>query len=183
MLLSDGFLETHCFRLVRDDDDGRRRVGLKFSPLPSRSLPDIEGVIWLDAATFGPLHVEYTFTHHLRAFDVPEERFGGRTEFERLDNGAWVTSRWLLRMPDFVETTRNRPSFAQPRTPVGSGNRLVAARDAGLIVNEQGGDLVFVRVPTGERGRGEVRGVVWDSTRRGRWPVRQSTPPTAEAPT
>jgi hypothetical protein len=48
VLLSNMFLEDHCFRLVADGP----RVGMAFEPAPDRKrLSEIRGTIWLDRAT------------------------------------------------------------------------------------------------------------------------------------
>lgn len=59
-LLSDAFLETHCFGL--DAEAGQvPRVGLAFWPVPGRGRPDIAGTLWLDPVTLRLDELEYSY--------------------------------------------------------------------------------------------------------------------------
>ena len=95
VLLSRGFAETHCFRIVRDE---RRagEVGLAFEPAASRKLPDIDGILWLDENT-SELR-EMTFTY-VNADIVSRFKPSGFTRFQRMPSGAWIVSEWRLKMP------------------------------------------------------------------------------------
>lgn len=96
VLLSDGFLDTHCFRVRPGDGETRGMVGLAFEPLRGRRLPDIEGVLWLDALTAELRFVEFGYTRIPLRRDAAQ---GGRVEYRRLPGGAWIVSRWWIRMP------------------------------------------------------------------------------------
>ncbi len=63
VLQDEGFLETHCFRLRRSDDQGDNLIGLAFEPAPSRDLPDVEGVLWLDRRSSELRSLEYRYTN------------------------------------------------------------------------------------------------------------------------
>jgi hypothetical protein len=103
VLLSDAFLDTHCFRLEADPR-GQGRVGLAFEPVRGRRLPDVRGVLWIDAATAELRHVDYAYTEiGPRAENV---EWGGRIDFARLPDGAWYVRRWAIRMP-VMGTARN----------------------------------------------------------------------------
>ncbi len=102
VLLSESFLDTHCFGVDPDSDDSR--VGLRFEPVRGRDLPDIEGVLWLDRATAELESLEYTYVQLPFAVDRWPQ-VGGRVEFERLANGVWIVPNWRIRMPlDVVRT-------------------------------------------------------------------------------
>jgi hypothetical protein len=60
-LLSDGFLETHCFRLEAGEPG---TIGLAFEPVRGRRLPDISGTMWLDVQTgyLGSMESRYVRT-------------------------------------------------------------------------------------------------------------------------
>jgi hypothetical protein len=95
VLLSDAFLDTHCFG-VRVGGPGL--IGLAFEPLPDRSVPDVEGVLWLDESEAELRFLEYGYT----GLSFPARmarKFGGRLEFERLPTGAWIIRRWSIRGP------------------------------------------------------------------------------------
>ncbi|MEN8376019.1 MAG: carboxypeptidase-like regulatory domain-containing protein [Gemmatimonadota bacterium] len=91
MLLSERFLETHCFRTKRKDDE----IGLEFEPKPDRGVTDLKGVLWLDQRTARLLRVEFSFAGG-RAVTTGA---GGDVEFRRLADGRWIIQRWRLRAP------------------------------------------------------------------------------------
>lgn len=162
-LLSDEFLETHCFGVTRGSQGG---VGLAFSPLPGQREPDVEGTLWLDEETLELQTVEYNYSRHLLGADVPKAAFGGRADFRRLENGAWITSRWLLRMPQVLEmenpAVSARVSGGNLRTDY---QRTAVLPGNGLAVREAGGELKFVAAPGYLNGNSILEGTVYDSTR------------------
>ncbi len=95
VLLSDSFLDSHCFRVVRGDDP--TLVGLSFEPHGRRRSPDIQGVLWLDRSSAELRHLEFGYTH-LPA-GLRSNRVGGRLTFERVPSGQWLVRRWWIRMP------------------------------------------------------------------------------------
>lgn len=96
-ILSDAFLEHHCFGLRDGGTERPGMVGLEFMPLEGRVRPDVRGVLWMDRATAELRHVEYGYTRLL--FRGPVDRLTGRLEFRRLPNGVWVTENWTLVIP------------------------------------------------------------------------------------
>lgn len=123
VLLSQEFLATHCLGVTEDEDEAS--IGLSFAPMPGRMVPDVVGVLWLDASGRELRRLEFRYTRmreyltryrlplfrdHLRGragwgarvsvsqIDMRERDFGGVLEFERLDSGAWITRRWEIRM-------------------------------------------------------------------------------------
>lgn len=96
VMLSDSFLDTHCFGIHPDSDD--ERVGLSFEPVVGRDLPEIEGVLWLDGGTAELETLEFRYIN--LPFPAPDSPFvGGDVEFERLATGAWIVRSWRIRMP------------------------------------------------------------------------------------
>jgi hypothetical protein len=126
-ILSDAFLDTHCFRVQAPGRGERGLIGLAFQPVRSQRMPDVQGVLWLDARTAELRYLEYRYTRHGHAAPLPRAPFGGRTEFRRLENGYWIAARWWIRMPE-VRLIEVRPGVAQ-------GARLVV-REAGAEVVE-----------------------------------------------
>lgn len=165
-LLSDSFLETHCFR-VRDAGPGEESmIGLGFEPIPSHTLPDITGVLWMDRATFELQSLEFTFTRHPHEIPVPSGPFGGRVEFRRLDNGAWIVGNWRLRMPQFPESTSRSPVAVYDRRIESARDSLIELQRLGLRVREVGGEIRYIGDPgPGAEGLAAIEGVVFDSTR------------------
>lgn len=156
VLLSDVFLSTHCFGVVVEEG----RVGLSFEPVPGRDLPEVRGVLWIEPRAALLERLEYRYV------GLPEpavwtdgrpvrDAFGGEVWFERLASGAWIVSRWAIRMP-VVEVT---PAFAPGRV---STPEVVALREVGGVVTEV---LLPGRTVHAPERRGTVTGVVWDSSR------------------
>lgn len=96
-LLSDVFLDGHCFRLVEPPADEEDLVGLRFEPDGSSRLPDIAGTLWLDASTAELRRLEFVYVNLPRPLD--DETATGRVQFERLPTGEWIVRRWRIRMP------------------------------------------------------------------------------------
>lgn len=100
VLLSDLFLDTHCFSAVQGRGAQAGLVGLAFRPVRDRRLPDVEGVLWLRRSTAELQYLEFRYTqlpHGLVSADA-----GGRVDLERLPSGAWIVRRWHLRMPSLA---------------------------------------------------------------------------------
>lgn len=99
ILLSSEFVETHCFRSVRRRAlFGGGAVGLAFEPVPGRTVPDVQGTIWLDARTSELRTVDFTFvnlTGAMRAAGTAK----GSLAFARQPSGAWYVRSWSLELP------------------------------------------------------------------------------------
>lgn len=95
VLVSEAFLDSHCFRLRQDG--GPALVGVAFEPMPGRSVPDVGGVLWLEAATGRLLVMEFGY----RELDLPVDlaSSGGRVVFHQLPDGTWITPERWLRSP------------------------------------------------------------------------------------
>ena len=102
-LISDPFLDSHCFGL-REGEDGR--IGLIFRPLEGRVVPDIGGVLWVNAATSELERMEFVYVNLLRSREVGEP--GGEVAFTRLPDGAWIVREWRIRMPHLEPARRGR---------------------------------------------------------------------------
>ncbi len=154
VLLSDEFLDTHCFRL-RSEVDRPGALGLAFEPVRDTDQPDIEGTLWLDRETAALQFLEfgYTWAEYQEARGVAQ----GRVEFEGLPNGAWIVRKWWIRMPRLAQDL----SMARGGR---SGVYVAGIREAGAEV-AQISTLDRQRISQVERGF--VSGLVWDSTRYG----------------
>lgn len=153
VLLSDEFLDQHCFRVRAGSGENRGRVGLEFEPVRGRSLPDVRGVLWLDAATSELRTLDYTFTG-VRREQGGTTAWGGRLEFDHLATGGWIVRRWTLRMPQMGR----RASTALGLMGSDNVSRLVS-------ILEVGGEVTQVNEAATEPERAAVAGAVWDSTR------------------
>ena len=134
VLVSRAFARDHCYDVVEGARDRRGLIGISFEPAPRRVVPEVRGTLWLDARTFELRFVEFGYTD-LPAFEGAD-RVGGEVHFGKLSNGAWVTSRWFLRIPQ----------WARPITPVENYSRLpsVIVRPSMHRLIEEGG-MVFTQ--------------------------------------
>ncbi len=93
-LLSDDFLDRHCFQLVRE----ARRIGLAFHPLDRGKRVELDGILWLDPETAELRTLEFRYLG--LPYPQMEALAGGAEEFARLDSGRWIIREWTLRAPE-----------------------------------------------------------------------------------
>jgi hypothetical protein len=128
-LLSDAFLDHHCFSFRQGRRENAGLVGLDFAPLRTRRLPEIRGTLWLDGKTGNLRFVDYTYVN------LPYARtgapLGGRIEFAQVGGGGWIVNRWTMRMPGTVIRHRGLEPVV-----------------IGMV--ETGGEVVDVRTAAGE---------------------------------
>lgn len=150
VLLSDPFLDTHCFGLERGEDEAAGLLGLTFEPTGQRKrVPDIAGTLWVDPATSELQWLDYRY-QNLDA-DLTSTEVGGRVVFQRLPDGTWIVPEWRIRMPT-VEMIRDARGRLQPY--------LAAYREVGGMVtrvDEPGSGTVL------EAESGTLEGIVLDS--------------------
>ena len=162
ILLSDLFLDTHCFRVQAPSSNQRADlIGLAFEPVEQfssgrhdESRVDVRGVLWLDRATAELRYMDYRYTN-LR-LDVPTNNLGGLIEFRPMPDGRWIVWRWYIRLPQLVR----KAGGADPMQAANAGRITLGA------IKEEGGEVLEV-LPAGARRStlGVVNGVVHDSTR------------------
>lgn len=156
ILLSDPFLEAHCFRGRRADRDHAGMVGLGFEPVHGGRWADVAGVLWLDARTAELRVLEYRYTGGRQSPVIPGQA-GGRVEFRRMPNGAWIVNRWRILMPSAQAAVY---SYATP-VPTSQSMRATIAEESGQVVE--------VRLPDGTpvetAAVATLTGVVFDSIR------------------
>jgi hypothetical protein len=108
VLLSDLFLERHCFHLREGTGDEAGMIGLAFEPVRGRRRPDVTGVLWLDRRTAELRHLAFGYAGVHPADDAPAE---GRVDFARTPAGAWIVRSWILRFPVAdLRLTRDLPT-------------------------------------------------------------------------
>ena len=156
ILLSDRFLDAHCFRPQAPERDRRDDlIGLAFEPvnLTTGGRPhhvDVRGVLWLDRATAELRYMDYQYVN-LRA-DQETPYAGGLLEFRPLPDGRWIVWRWYIRVPTLVRR----------RTVLNAG--LTDWQTEIAKIHENGAEVLEV-MPAGTR-RGTfatLRGTVVDS--------------------
>jgi hypothetical protein len=94
-LLSQSFLDNHCFSVHPQAPEDSGLVGLDFAPEPRPRHIDIRGTFWLDPGTSELRALTYYYD------ELPYSRSdaGGRIEFVHVSTGAWVMTHWSIRAP------------------------------------------------------------------------------------
>lgn len=96
-LLSDWFLDHHCFHVIPASKSQPGLIGLAFEPIPEARRIDVRGILWLDERTAELSRLDFEYTGLPSSMGRTEA--AGRVEFERLPTGEWIVPRWLIRMP------------------------------------------------------------------------------------
>lgn len=133
VLRDPAFLDTHCFRVRIGQREGRPALGLAFEPVRARDVPDVRGVLWVDARTAALRVMEFQYTgvpHGIR-----DDRVGGMVEFFGLPAGEWIVRRWRIRAP-----------LAAVRTGLTPGDRRVVLQG----FQDIGGEVLEARGPKGD---------------------------------
>jgi hypothetical protein len=160
VLLSDAFLDTHCFRVAFGGESGETAglMGLTFEPVSTRGAQvDVAGTLWLDLASSELRFLQYRYVN--LAPDVRDDALGGRVAFERMPEGGWIVREWWIRMP---RMSRQWDLRGEETITYLSGYREAG----GLVLDVQGAGLAL-----GHSLTGAMEGLVQDSTGR---PVRGS---------
>jgi len=160
-IVSDPFLDTHCFRLRGPPRGQEGLIGLAFEPMRGRTVPGVRGVLWLDEATAELRSVEYAYTR--LPWRIPVDPYGGEAEFRRLPSGAWIVERWAIRMPEFEEV----PSRLE-RRPIPGGTRTSRVPESiRHMIKEEGGEVTAIFTADGVRlpgaRRAALQGMIHDS--------------------
>ena len=141
VLLSDAFLEGHCFRVTEGQGSDSAQVGVAFAPrgrLGGRV--EVEGTLWLDAASRTLERLDYRYVG-LSPVLVRTPQ-GGRLEFSRLADGLVLVSRWEIRMPRLtvvrridLGSLRGRSTMQQPHvaTMQVTGGEVVGMQRGGRV--------------------------------------------------
>jgi len=98
VLLDEGFLKSHCFRLEVEARQAEGLVGLQFAPLAGRKVPEIEGTLWLRRRGAELAEIAYRYVN------LPQEfrgnpKFGGRVVFAAVPGAGWIVREWSLQTP------------------------------------------------------------------------------------
>ena len=135
VLLSDDFIEDHCFRIARRRD--RNTIGIEFEPTRQRrSFPEIAGTLWLDRATSALRRMEFRYVN---LSSEQEGEAGGELEFGRFADGGWAITRWHIRMPVLEQV------MISGRATVRVAETRVAGGDLTLAV--AGADTLWLAIP------------------------------------
>ena len=153
VLLSDQFLEDHCFRIAPESSPSR--IGIAFAPTRERRrIPEIAGTMWLDRSSAELRLLEFQYVNI--ADEARQAGAGGSVHFARLGNGAWVVSRWNIRMPVVEERYEAASARSRARFRYAVVNQI--REEGGLLtLATQGNDTLYAAVPL------TITGVIRDS--------------------
>ena len=156
VLLSDEFLDAHCFRVRRDNNRAPGLIGLAFQPVPGRNLPEISGTLWIDPATSELERLDFFYEN----LNLPDALLaaptGGTVEFQALPNGTWIVDSWRIRVPRARVTTN---PFTRQAESVLDGISV----HGGDVLRVHGNEGTLLQADLG----GRIAGVVFDSLRVG----------------
>lgn len=117
-LLSDNFVQDHCFRFASGPDS--TLLGVRFEPTPDRKdLPEIAGTVWLDRKSAELRRMEFRYVNLKRPLSVVAtgpNAAGGAMDFVRMMNGGWAISNWEIRVPELGQRPRPRASGYEQST-------------------------------------------------------------------
>lgn len=101
VMLSDGFVRTHCFDAPVSTADPSL-AELRFAPVRERSLPDVAGSAFIDVATGELRRIEFRFVNVDHFYDGRRPDAGGDVALRRLNDGRWIVSGWTIRVPTYM---------------------------------------------------------------------------------
>jgi hypothetical protein len=116
VLLSSAFARDHCFAVADGRGERAGMTGMAFEPQAGRETPDVRGTIWLDAKTFELKLVEFRYSR--LPVSTTNRHVGGEVHFARLATGAWIVSRWYIRMPRYADKPTTRSTGVPGQPPV-----------------------------------------------------------------
>jgi len=135
VLLSEQFVEGHCFQAQPWTKDDRDWVGIGFRPAQTdRGIVNIRGTMWLDRRSAELRLLEFDYLNLPPILRV--RNTGGEVAFLRLPTGSWLVHKWHIRMPRVTQT--EVPTRFGRRT----GNRTVSDVRA---MEVYGGDVREIR--------------------------------------
>lgn len=96
VILSSGFLDTHCFHFERTQKSSAPVIGLSFEPSGKGFRRDVRGTLWLNRVTGALDSLSFEFT--TLPWDVSTPATGSMA-LQRLWTGAWIIRDWHIRTP------------------------------------------------------------------------------------
>jgi len=99
VLLSDEFMETHCFRVLRERAADSSDVALSFEPVSSgpTTKTDITGTMVFERSSGRLRRVAFKYVGIEHALDAAGA--GGMLHFAEVAPGRWIVASWWIRMP------------------------------------------------------------------------------------
>ena len=180
-LVSDEFVNSHCFAAIRGYGPETGLTGLEFKPARIGSQPELAGVLWLDPK--GNALRALNFDYVNLPIPLRIARTTGRLEFQQLPSGQWIVPRWYIRMPrvsQIVSTGAGAASVARDTLlgfqEVGGMSRPAGTKAPATAVNPAPSTPTSNPTPAAaaasapdavtapEAGQSLITGIVFDST-------------------
>lgn len=139
LLSSDWFVATHCFRAVSHESDSSM-IGLALHASNRVTHPDLDGVLWFDRVTAELRLLEARYTH--LPISVADYRIGAGVWYQRLADGKWVVSEWVIRTPVLQTTESARTQIGNINIPAHQVETIVAFQEDGGYIQLSGKDAV-----------------------------------------
>jgi len=152
-LLSDQFIDSHCFTGIRGVGPENGLLGLEFKPAKLGTRPDLSGVLWLDPTTYSLRHLAFDYVNIPASLRTA--RATGRVDYQQLAGGEWIVSKWQLRIPRGAATARP------------AANAVVGYREIGGIARSAGSPVLTPAAVVAEpssSGQARISGTVLDGT-------------------
>lgn len=155
VLLSDEFVRDHCYHIVEGPTPAS--IGLSFDPTRGRrDMHEIEGTLWLDRVTAELRSLDFHYTN--LAQSAMQAGAGGRVEFLRLDDGTWLVSRWVVRMPLLGQPSqvtangmgrvfRSEPTMIVRAVQMTGGEVTRVSRNDTVVYGATGARIAVIAVP------------------------------------
>jgi len=110
VLLDERFLAGHCFWLDLTSRREEGLAGLHFRPQWTRTVPEVEGTLWVQQGDWAPVQLRYTYLNLPEPYGTGP-RFGGELRFREVGIGR-IVSEWMIYSPLFT-TWRTKFSLGQ----------------------------------------------------------------------
>lgn len=145
VLLSDYFDRHHCFRIAETPADRVGQIGLSFTPVSPGRRTEVTGQLWFDASSRELRQL--TFQYVNLPYRGATGSAGGRIDFRRLDNGAWILPDWTITSP-IPDRAVLRSGMRSPMSAVNVEGRVSTESRSSFLTRETGGTLLRVRDAT-----------------------------------
>lgn len=116
-LLSEYFIDTHCFRLAENPGPDSL-LAIEFSPAKHVAHAEVQGRLWIDRRSHDLRGVDFRYVN----LPAADSSAGGSVEFAHLPTGAWIMSDWTIRAPMLRVAAERRESQLGLSSPLRRGS-------------------------------------------------------------
>jgi hypothetical protein len=140
LILSDGFVKSHCYAAIRGYGPEAGLTGLEFKPARITGQAELTGILWLDPKANALRSLSFDYVN----LPIPLRiaRTTGRVEFQQLPGGQWIVPRWYIRMPRIAHVSP--PGAGSPGSP---SDALIGYQEVGGAARPAGTAPVLAEAP------------------------------------